>query len=94
MRIPRQKSVKNALLIAVPLCIYGAAIWLSYGYLGWQIALLLAIVFPIVLLVPALIWISVASGLYEVARDRLRRQVNISRRRAKRYGELSPGENE
>ncbi|OGN98848.1 MAG: hypothetical protein A2Y89_04675 [Chloroflexi bacterium RBG_13_51_18] len=95
IRIPLQKATKNAILIIVPLSMYVAAIWLSYGFLGWQIALFLAIVFPIILFVPVLIWISVISGLADVVRDRLRRRANISRRRAlKRAGALSPNENE
>ncbi len=90
-----QKAIKNSVLVIVPLGIYAFVIWFTYGHLGWQVALFLAIVFPIILFIPALIWISVASGLYDVVRDRIRRRVNVSRRKTlKRAGELSPRESE
>jgi hypothetical protein len=49
---------------------------------NWQIILALVIVIPVILFVPFMIWIAVISGLYQVARDRLRRRVTIPRRKA------------
>ena len=50
--------------------------------MDWQIILALVIVIPIIIFVPLLIWIAVISGLYQVARDRLRRRVTVTRRKA------------
>ena len=50
--------------------------------MNWQIILALVIVIPVIIFVPFMIWIAVISGLYQVARDRLRRRVIIPRRKA------------
>jgi hypothetical protein len=48
----------------------------------WQVILALAIGIPIVLFVPALVWVAVISGLYQVARERLRHRATARRRKA------------
>ncbi len=48
----------------------------------WQVILALVIAIPVIIFVPLLVWIAVVSGLYQVARDRLRRRVTITRRKA------------
>lgn len=47
----------------------------------WQYIVAIVIGVPIIIFVPLLIWLAVISGLYQVARDRLRRRVPASRRR-------------
>ena len=46
----------------------------------WQFIVALIIAIPIIIFVPVLVWIAVASGLYQVARDSLRRRV-LTRRK-------------
>ena len=48
----------------------------------WQVILALVIGIPIILFVPLLVWVAVISGVYQVARDRLRRRVTVTRRKA------------
>jgi hypothetical protein len=48
----------------------------------WQVILALVIGIPIILFVPLLVWVVVVSGVYQVARDRLRRRVTVTRRKA------------
>ncbi len=89
LRIPAGiiRITRVILAIIVPVAIYAFLIWYFYGHFGWQVTLAVALVFPIVLLVPALIWAAVVSGLYQVAFDRLRRRLITSRRRAGRLVE-------
>ena len=54
----------------------------------WQLILALVIAIPIVIFVPLLVWVAVVSGLYQVARDRLRRRVTVSRRKAGKMVEV------
>jgi hypothetical protein len=49
----------------------------------WPIILALVIAIPILLLVPVLVWGAVVSGVYQVARDALRRRAILRRRRAR-----------
>lgn len=81
------RTIRIALAVIVPVAIYAVLIWVFYGHFGWQVAVAVAVVFPIVLFVPALIWAAVISGLYQVAIDRLRRRVTVSRRKAARLAE-------
>ena len=67
--------------------IYAFAIWFSLGHFGWQVALAVGLVLPIVLLVPVLVWATIASGLYLVVRDTMRRRARASRRRVERLAE-------
>ena len=76
------RTVRLALGLIVPVAMYAGAVWYCFGHFGWQVTLAVALVLPIVLLVPALIWAAVVSGLYQVALDRLRRRVPASRRKA------------
>jgi hypothetical protein len=48
----------------------------------WPVILALVIAIPIVLLVPLLVWGAVVSGVYQVARDAVRRRMVLRRRRA------------
>lgn len=82
-----RRVMRITLAIFVPVVIYAVLIWFFYGHFGWQVAVAVAVVFPIVLFVPALIWAAVISGLYQVALDRLRRRVTASRRKAVRPAE-------
>jgi len=75
------RVTRIAAVVIVPVAIYAFLIWFFYGHFGWQATLAVAIVFPIVLFIPALIWASVVSGLYYVIRDRLRRRVTAPQRR-------------
>ncbi|MFH1169885.1 MAG: hypothetical protein V1691_04230 [Chloroflexota bacterium] len=47
----------------------------------WQVMVALILAIPIVLFVPALIWMAMVSGLYQVVRDRMHRRAVVSRRR-------------
>lgn len=47
----------------------------------WPLIVAIVVVVPIVIFVPLLVWAAVVSGLYQVARDRLRRRADASRRR-------------
>lgn len=89
IRIPAavSRAMRIALIIIVPVAIYAVLIWFFYGHFGWQVAVAVAVAFPIVLFVPALIWAAVISGLYQVARDRMRRRVTVTRRKAVRMAE-------
>jgi hypothetical protein len=81
------KVMRIALTVIVPVAIYAVLIWFFYGHFGWQVALAVAIAFPIVLFIPALVWAAVVSGLYHVALDRLRRRATVTRRKAGRMVE-------
>ena len=83
------RTIRIALAVIVPIAIYAVLIWFFYGHFGWQVAVAIAVVFPIILFVPALIWAAVISGLYQVALDRfrMRRRAAVTRRRAVRPAE-------
>ena len=81
------RTIRIALAVVVPVAIYAFLIWFFYGHFGWQVALAIAVAFPIVLFVPALIWAAVISGLYQVVLDRLRRRIAVNRRRARKIAE-------
>ena len=85
IRIPAivGRAIRITLTVIVPVAVYSFLIWFFYGHFGWQVAVAVAITFPIVLLVPALVWAAVISGLYQVALDRLRRRVAVPRRKAR-----------
>jgi len=79
---PIVRAMRIGLAVIVPVGIYAFAIWFSFGNFGWQVALAIGLALPIVLFVPVLVWAAVVSGLYQVARDTLRRRVTAPRRRA------------
>jgi hypothetical protein len=83
IRVPAiiKRATRVTLVFLLPVAVYAAAIWFFYGHYGWQVAVAVAVVFPVVLFVPALIWAAVISGLYRVALDRLRRRVAVPRRK-------------
>ena len=89
LRIPAGaiRTMRILLAIVIPVAVYAFVVWYFYGHFGWQVTLAVALVFPIVLLVPAMIWAVVVSGLYHVALDRLRRRVPASRRKVGRLVE-------
>jgi len=73
--------------VVVPVAIYAVLIWFFYGHFGWQVAVAVAVAFPIVIFVPALVWLAVISGLYHVVRDRMRRRAAVTRRREVKVAE-------
>ena len=88
---PIARKIRIGLTIIVPVGIYAFAIWFSLGHFGWQVALAVGLVLPIVLFVPVLVWATVVSGLYLVIRDVLRRRGIAPRRRVTRVaGEPVP----
>jgi hypothetical protein len=86
--IPRGviRTIRIGLMVAVPSGIYAAIIWYAFGHFGWVVALALALVLPLVFIAPVLVWAALASGLYQVARDALRRRA-ARKRRATRLAE-------
>ncbi len=46
----------------------------------WQFIVALIIAIPIIIFVPVLVWIAVASGLFQVARDSIRRRSSARRK--------------
>ena len=84
---PLLRKIRIGLAVAIPVGIYAFAIWFSLGHFGWQVALAVGLALPIVLFVPVLVWAAVASGLYQVARDAMRRRVTAPRRKAARMVE-------
>ena len=46
----------------------------------WQFIVALIIAIPVIILVPVLVWVAVTSGLFQVARDSLRRRAALRRR--------------
>ena len=84
IRIPEtaSRAMRISLAVIVPVAVYAVLIWFFYGHFGWQVAVAVAVAFPILIFVPALIWVAVISGLYQVASDRLRRRSIASRRKA------------
>ena len=81
------RAIRIGLAVIVPVGIYAFAIWFLLGHFGWQVALAVAIVLPIVLFVPVLVWVMVVSGLYQVIRYTMRRRVAAPRRRIVRVTE-------
>jgi len=81
------RTMRITLAVVVPVAVYAVLIWFSYGHFGWQVAIAVAVAFPIVIFVPALVWLAVISGLYHVVRDRMRRRAAVTRRRAVRMAE-------
>ena len=84
---PLLRKIRIGVAVIVPVGIYAYAIWFSLGHYEWQVTLAVGLAVPIVLFVPVLVWATIASGLYLVARDALRRRVIIPRRRAERMAE-------
>lgn len=89
LKVPQSvvRAMRIGITVIVPVAIYGILIWFFLGHFGWPVALAVALALPIVLLVPVLIWAAVVSGLYQVARDALRRRAVAHRRRAARAAE-------
>ena len=81
------RRIRIGLSVIVPVGIYAFLIWFFFGHFGWQVALALALALPIILFVPVLIWAAVVSGLYQVARETMRRRVLAPRRSAVRRAE-------
>jgi uncharacterized membrane protein (UPF0182 family) len=81
------RVVRIGLAIIVPIAVYAFLIWFFLGNLGWQVALATALALPVVFFVAVLVWVAVASGLYQVIRDTLRRRVTVPKRRAVRMAE-------
>ena len=81
------RAMRIGLLLIVPIGIYALAVWFFFGHFGWQVALALSLVMPIVLLVPVLVWATVVSGLSQVVSDAVRRRVIIPRRKVVRTAE-------
>ena len=75
------RVVRTAVLVTVPVGIYAFAVWFFFGNFGWPVALAVALILPIILFVPVLVWAAVVSGLYLVVGDTLRRRVTAPRRR-------------
>lgn len=46
----------------------------------WQFIVALIIAIPVIIFVPVLVWIAVASGLFQVARDSIRRRATARRK--------------
>jgi len=78
---PVIRAMRLGLIVAVPVSAYALLIWFFLGNFGWQVALVVALVLPIVLFVPVLVWAAIVSGLYQVARDTLRRRATAAHRR-------------
>jgi len=78
------RKIRTGLTIAVPIGIYVFALWFSFGHFGWEVTLAIGLALPIVLLVPALVWAGVASGLFLVIRETIRRRVSAPRRKPAR----------
>jgi hypothetical protein len=89
LKVPQSvvRAMRIGITVIVPVAIYAILIWFFLGHFGWPVALAVALALPIVLLVPVLIWAAVVSGLYQVARDTLRRRAAAHRRRAARAAE-------
>jgi len=89
LKVPQSvvRAMRIGVTVIVPVAIYAILIWFFLGHFGWPVALAVALALPIVLLVPVLIWAAVVSGLYQVARDALRRRAAAQRRRAARAAE-------
>ena len=81
------RAMRIGLLLIVPIGIYALAVWFFFGHFGWQVALALSLVMPIVLLVPVLVWATVVSGLSQVVSDAVRRRVISPRRKVVRTAE-------
>ena len=84
---PVIRAARIGLIVALPVSAYALLIWYFLGNFGWQVALVVALVLPIVLFVPVLVWAAIVSGLYQVARDTLRHRAAAHRRRAARAAE-------
>jgi hypothetical protein len=76
------RTIRLVLIVTVPGGIYGGIIWFTLGHFGWAVALAVALVLPVVLIAPVLVWAALASGLYQVARDALHRRAAARKRRA------------
>ncbi len=74
------RTLRMAMLVTVPLAIYVSAIWLTLGNFGWHVALATGLVLPIVLIAPLLVWVAMASGIYIVLTDKMRRRSAAARR--------------
>lgn len=72
------KPVGKALRLASPVMVYGFLIWVVLAKFGWQMALVVGVVMPIIAVPAALVWYMNVSGLYRVIMDTRRRD----RRRA------------
>ena len=84
---PVIRAARIGLIVALPVSAYALLIWYFLGNFGWQVALAVALVLPIALFVPVLVWAAIVSGLYQVARDTLRHRAATHRRRAARAAE-------
>ena len=48
--------------------------------MDWQFIVALIIAIPVIIFVPVLVWIAVTSGLFQVARDSIRRRATARRK--------------
>lgn len=82
--LPLARTLRIIAALIPPAAIYGLAVWFAFGHFGWAVVLFVALVMPVMLLVPVLVWAAVVSGLYQVALDALRRRGGPYRRRVTR----------
>jgi hypothetical protein len=72
------KPARRVLRLASPVIVYGLLIWVVLAKFGWQMALVVGVVMPIIAVPVALVWYLNVSGLYRVMMDARRH----ARRRA------------
>ncbi len=84
---PVLRRMRIGLAVIVPTGVYAYLIWFFFGHFGWPVALALALVLPIVLFVPVMVWAAVASGLFQVALETMRQRATATRRRSVRMAE-------
>lgn len=89
IKMPRgvTRAIRIGLFVTVPCGAYGTIIWFTLGHFGWVVALAVALVLPVVIIAPVLVWAALVSGLYQVARDALHRRAAVRKRRATRLAE-------
>jgi hypothetical protein len=58
--------------------------------MDWQFIVALIIAIPVIIFVPVLVWIAVASGLFQAARDSIRRRATARRKVAPATESIRP----
>ena len=80
---PIARAIRIGLAVIVPVAVYALLIWFFLGNFGWQVALALALVLPIVLVPAALIWYINIGGIYAAIKEARVRKIVLGKRQFK-----------
>jgi len=63
------RVVTPVLLMTIPVAVYSFAVWFFLARFGWEIALVVGLVMPVILAVPAFVWYINVWGIYAIIHE-------------------------